>query len=93
MIRSTTRFANDMFEQKRVMIWENKLIGRENTRRKACTMMHVGRWHEHICKFYATHEKPLFGRNFSVKKDRAGKNDREKKRTSFSKDRQDPQNL
>ncbi|KAL8498348.1 hypothetical protein ACS0TY_021608 [Phlomoides rotata] len=29
--RSTTRFANDMFEQKRAMIWENKLIGTENT--------------------------------------------------------------
>ncbi|KAL8533898.1 hypothetical protein ACS0TY_010072 [Phlomoides rotata] len=31
MTRSTTRFANDMFEQKRVMIWENKQIGIENT--------------------------------------------------------------
>ncbi|KAL8488644.1 hypothetical protein ACS0TY_024804 [Phlomoides rotata] len=26
------KFANDTFEQKRVMIWENKLIGIENTR-------------------------------------------------------------
>ncbi|KAL8510654.1 hypothetical protein ACS0TY_017463 [Phlomoides rotata] len=32
MTGSTTRFANDMFEQKRAMIWENKLIGIENTR-------------------------------------------------------------
>ncbi|KAL8503268.1 hypothetical protein ACS0TY_022126 [Phlomoides rotata] len=70
---STTRFANDMFEQKRAMIWENKLIGTENTRRKACNMMHVRRWHEQICKFCVTQEKPMFRRNFLVKKDRAGK--------------------
>ncbi|KAL8515756.1 hypothetical protein ACS0TY_014443 [Phlomoides rotata] len=66
------------------------MIRTENTRRKTCNMMHVGRWHEQICKFCATQEKPLFERNFSVKKDRAGKNDRGKKRTNFSKDRQDP---
>ncbi|KAL8549294.1 hypothetical protein ACS0TY_008227 [Phlomoides rotata] len=39
MIGSTTRFVNDMFEQKKAMIWENKLIGTENTRRKTCNMM------------------------------------------------------
>ncbi|KAL8540189.1 hypothetical protein ACS0TY_001679 [Phlomoides rotata] len=50
MIGSTTRFANDIFEQKRTMIWENKLIGTENTWRKTCNMMHVERWHEQICK-------------------------------------------
>ncbi|KAL8510843.1 hypothetical protein ACS0TY_017598 [Phlomoides rotata] len=44
MTGNTTRFANDLFEQKRAMIWENKLIGTENTRRKTCNMMHVGRW-------------------------------------------------
>ncbi|KAL8530151.1 hypothetical protein ACS0TY_007281 [Phlomoides rotata] len=43
MTGGTTRFANDTFEQKRAMIWENKLIGIEITRRKACDMMHVGR--------------------------------------------------
>ncbi|KAL8457015.1 hypothetical protein ACS0TY_035016 [Phlomoides rotata] len=32
MMGNTTRFANDMFKQKRAMIWENKLIGTENTR-------------------------------------------------------------
>ncbi|KAL8513770.1 hypothetical protein ACS0TY_013035 [Phlomoides rotata] len=32
MMGNTTRFANDMFEQKKTMIWENKLIGTENTR-------------------------------------------------------------
>ncbi|KAL8512554.1 hypothetical protein ACS0TY_018875 [Phlomoides rotata] len=51
MIASTTRFDNDTFEQKRAMIWENKLIRTKNTRRKACNMMHVERWHEQICKF------------------------------------------
>ncbi|KAL8530545.1 hypothetical protein ACS0TY_007544 [Phlomoides rotata] len=93
VIGSTTRFVNDMFEQKRAMIWKNRLIGTENTQRKACNMMHVGRWHRHICKFCATQEKSLFRRNFPVKKDRAGKNDREKKRTSFPKDRQDLKKL
>ncbi|KAL8528816.1 hypothetical protein ACS0TY_006317 [Phlomoides rotata] len=69
MTGATTRFANNTFEQKRAMIWKNRLIGIENTRRKACNMMHVGRWHKHICKFYATQEKSLFGRNFPIKKD------------------------
>ncbi|KAL8538949.1 hypothetical protein ACS0TY_000808 [Phlomoides rotata] len=55
------------------MIWENKLIGTESTRRKACNRMHNGRWHERICNFCATQEKPLFRNNFSVKKDRPGK--------------------
>ncbi|KAL8552060.1 hypothetical protein ACS0TY_000938 [Phlomoides rotata] len=75
MTGNTTRFANDVFEQKRAMIWENKLIGMENTQRKACNMMHVERWHERICQFCATQEKPLFGRNFLIKE-----TDREKMR-------------
>ncbi|KAL8520461.1 hypothetical protein ACS0TY_011112 [Phlomoides rotata] len=45
MTGSTTRFANDMFEQKRAMIWENKLIRTENTQQKVCNMMHVEIWH------------------------------------------------
>ncbi|KAL8527561.1 hypothetical protein ACS0TY_005426 [Phlomoides rotata] len=73
MTGNTTIFANDVFEQKRAMIWDNKLIGMENTRRKACNMMHVERWHERICQFCATQEKPLFGRNFPVKRNRPGK--------------------
>ncbi|KAL8498662.1 hypothetical protein ACS0TY_021849 [Phlomoides rotata] len=73
MTGNTTRSANEVFEQKRAMIWENKLIGTENTRRKACNMMHVEKWHERICQFCATQEKPLFGRNFPVKRDRPGK--------------------
>ncbi|KAL8520515.1 hypothetical protein ACS0TY_011151 [Phlomoides rotata] len=89
MTRSTTRFSNDIFEQKRAMIWENKLIGIENTQRKACNIMHVERWHKQICKFCATQEKPLFERNFRVKEDRPGRNDRQKKRTSTTAYRQD----
>ncbi|KAL8462042.1 hypothetical protein ACS0TY_033208 [Phlomoides rotata] len=46
----TTRFANDNFEHKRAMIWKNRLIRTENIRRKACNMMHVERWYEHICQ-------------------------------------------
>ncbi|KAL8535512.1 hypothetical protein ACS0TY_011224 [Phlomoides rotata] len=38
MTGSTTRFANDMFEQKRAMIWENKLIRTENTQQKDTNM-------------------------------------------------------
>ncbi|KAL8549461.1 hypothetical protein ACS0TY_008339 [Phlomoides rotata] len=82
MTRNTTRFANNVFKQKRAMIWENKLIGTENTRCKTCNMMHVERWHERICQFCATQEKPLFGRNFLVKRDRPGKELR-KKGTNF----------
>ncbi|KAL8515304.1 hypothetical protein ACS0TY_014139 [Phlomoides rotata] len=81
MTGNTTRFANEVLEQKRAMIWENKLIGTESTRRKACNMMHVERWHERICQFCATQEKPLFGRNFPVKRDRSRKN--EKARPSY----------
>ncbi|KAL8473554.1 hypothetical protein ACS0TY_030399 [Phlomoides rotata] len=73
MTRVTTRFANDTFEQKSVMIWKNRLIGTENIRRKTCNMMHVERYHEHICQLCATQEKPLFGRNFPIKNDRPEK--------------------
>ncbi|KAL8481693.1 hypothetical protein ACS0TY_028001 [Phlomoides rotata] len=76
MRASTTRFANDMLEQKR-------LTGTENPQRKTCNMMHNGRWHEQICKFCATQEKPLFGKNFQIKKDRTEKEFRRKKRKSF----------
>ncbi|KAL8546810.1 hypothetical protein ACS0TY_006502 [Phlomoides rotata] len=76
MISKGTRFTDEAFEQKRTAIWENKIIGIENTRRKACNMMHNGRWHECICSFCATQEKSLFGKNFLVKRDRPGKNER-----------------
>ncbi|KAL8480879.1 hypothetical protein ACS0TY_027415 [Phlomoides rotata] len=72
------------------MIWENTLVGTENTRRKACNMMHNGRWHECICKFCATQEKPLFGNNFPIKKDRPGKEFLRKKGTNFPGNRQGP---
>ncbi|KAL8465103.1 hypothetical protein ACS0TY_034559 [Phlomoides rotata] len=83
MIGTTTRFANDMFEQKRTMIWENMLIGTESTQRKTCNMMHNGRWHERICNFCATQEKSLFGNNFLVKNDRQGMEFRRKTGTNF----------
>ncbi|KAL8501623.1 hypothetical protein ACS0TY_020946 [Phlomoides rotata] len=83
MMGNTTRFVNDMFEQKRAMIWENKLIGTENTRQKTCNMMHVERWHECICQLCAAQEKPLFRRNFPIKKDRPGKEFWRKKWTDF----------
>ncbi|KAL8470089.1 hypothetical protein ACS0TY_032817 [Phlomoides rotata] len=88
-----TRFANDIFKQKRVMIWENRLVGTKSTRRKACNMMHNGRWHERICKFCATQEKLLFENNFPVKKDQPRKEFRRNKWTNFPGNRQGPQNL
>ncbi|KAL8480465.1 hypothetical protein ACS0TY_027121 [Phlomoides rotata] len=93
IIGITTRYANDMFEQKRTMIWENMLIGTESTRRKACNMMYNGRWHKRIYNFCATQEKMLFGNNFLVKKDRPRKEFRRKKGTNFPWNRQGPQNL
>ncbi|KAL8518456.1 hypothetical protein ACS0TY_009726 [Phlomoides rotata] len=55
-------------------------------------MMHIERWHERICQFCATQEKPLFGNNFPVKRDRPGK-EFWKKGINFPGNRQGPKNL
>ncbi|KAL8503527.1 hypothetical protein ACS0TY_022311 [Phlomoides rotata] len=79
----TTRFANDTFEQKRAMIWANRLIGTKNTRHKACNMMYVERWHRHICQYCATQEKSLLERIFLKKRIDQKKNSEERKGQVF----------
>ncbi|KAL8489901.1 hypothetical protein ACS0TY_025696 [Phlomoides rotata] len=68
MTGTTTRFANDMFEQKRAMIWENWLVG--STRRKACNMMHNGSrtYMQIMCHTReAVVRKQLFGKKRSTR--------------------------
>ncbi|KAL0373059.1 UNVERIFIED_CONTAM: hypothetical protein Scaly_0987500 [Sesamum calycinum] len=47
MTGKSTEFAENMFEKKRMLIWENKLPATETTRMKTCNMLHVGQWHNH----------------------------------------------
>ncbi|KAL0296198.1 UNVERIFIED_CONTAM: hypothetical protein Sradi_6671900 [Sesamum radiatum] len=49
MTGKSTEFAENMFEKKRMLIWENKLPATETTRMKTCNMLHVGQWHNHVC--------------------------------------------
>ncbi|KAK4388423.1 putative pectinesterase/pectinesterase inhibitor 28, partial [Sesamum angolense] len=45
---------------------ENKLPATEATRMKACNMLHVGQWHNHVCPCCEKQEKPLFGTKIRV---------------------------
>ena len=67
----STEFAETLFEKKRLLIWENKLPATEVTRRKACNMMHVGQWQNHICQYCTVQEKPLFGTRIRVMQKKA----------------------
>ncbi|KAK4392624.1 hypothetical protein Sango_2040200 [Sesamum angolense] len=82
MTGKSTEFAESMFEKKRMLIWENKLPATESTRMKACNMLHVGQWHNHVCPCCEKQEKPLFGTKIRVTQkkpepnpDKAGKDD------------------
>ncbi|KAK4403275.1 movement protein [Sesamum angolense] len=66
MTGKSTEFAKSMFEKKRMLIWENKLPATESTRMKACNMLHVGQWHNHVCPCCEKQEKPLFGTKIRV---------------------------
>ncbi|KAK4411757.1 movement protein [Sesamum angolense] len=66
MTGKSTEFAESMFEKKRMLIWENKLPATESTRLKACNMLHVGQWHNHVCPCCEKQEKPLFGTKIRV---------------------------
>ncbi|KAL0420776.1 UNVERIFIED_CONTAM: hypothetical protein Slati_3100500 [Sesamum latifolium] len=57
---------DNMFEKKRMLIWENKLPAIEVTRMKTCNMLHVGQWHNHVCLCCEKQEKPLFGTKIRV---------------------------
>ncbi|KAL0463222.1 UNVERIFIED_CONTAM: hypothetical protein Slati_0209800 [Sesamum latifolium] len=61
-----TKFAESMFEKKRMLIWVNKLPATEATRMKRCNMLHVGRCHNHVCPCCEKQEKPLFGTKIRV---------------------------
>ncbi|KAL0317321.1 UNVERIFIED_CONTAM: hypothetical protein Sangu_2146400 [Sesamum angustifolium] len=41
MIGKGTKFAESMFEKKRILIWENNLPATEATRMKTCNVLHV----------------------------------------------------
>ncbi|KAL0372623.1 UNVERIFIED_CONTAM: movement protein [Sesamum calycinum] len=82
MTGKSTEFAESMFEKKRMLIWENKLPATESTRMKACNMLHVGQWHNHVCPCCEKQEKPMFGTKIRVTQkkpepnpDKAGKDD------------------
>ncbi|KAK4404677.1 Calmodulin-1/11/16 [Sesamum angolense] len=49
-----------------MLIWENKLPATESTRMKACNMLHVGQWHNHVCPCCEKQKKPLFGTKIRV---------------------------
>ncbi|KAL0309340.1 UNVERIFIED_CONTAM: putative enzymatic polyprotein [Sesamum radiatum] len=66
MTGKSTEFAESMFEKKRMLIWENKLPATEVTRMKACNMLHVGQWHNHVCPCCEKQEKPLFETKIGV---------------------------
>ncbi|KAK4383771.1 movement protein [Sesamum angolense] len=66
MTGKSTEFAENMFEKKRMLIWENKLPATEVTRMKTCNMLHVGQWHNHVCPCCEKQEKPLFGTKIRV---------------------------
>ncbi|KAL0298793.1 UNVERIFIED_CONTAM: hypothetical protein Sradi_6539100 [Sesamum radiatum] len=48
MTEKSIKFAESIFEKKRMLIWENKLATTEATRMKTCNMLHVGQWHNHV---------------------------------------------
>ncbi|KAK4407412.1 putative enzymatic polyprotein [Sesamum angolense] len=82
MTGKSTEFAESMFEKKRMLIWENKLSATESTRMKACNILHVGQWHNHVCPCCEKQKKPLFGTKIRVTQkkpepnlDKAGKED------------------
>ncbi|KAL0324774.1 UNVERIFIED_CONTAM: hypothetical protein Sradi_5046700 [Sesamum radiatum] len=87
MTGKSTEFAESMFERKRMLIWENKLPATEDTRMKACNMMHVGQWHNHVCPCCEKQEKPLFGTKIRVTQKKPEPNPDKGKRKNFYKNK------
>ncbi|KAL0431121.1 UNVERIFIED_CONTAM: hypothetical protein Sradi_0738100 [Sesamum radiatum] len=85
MTGKSIEFAESMFERKRMLIWENKLPATEATRMKACNMLHVGQWHNHVCPCYEKQEKPLFGTKIRVTQKKPESNQDKGKRKNFYK--------
>ncbi|KAL0287645.1 UNVERIFIED_CONTAM: hypothetical protein Sradi_7120000 [Sesamum radiatum] len=84
MTGKSTEFAESMFERKRMLIWENKLPATEATRMKACNMLHVGQWHNHVCSCCEKQEKPLFGTKIRVTQKKPEPNQDKGKRKNFT---------
>ncbi|KAK4404159.1 hypothetical protein Sango_0784500 [Sesamum angolense] len=85
MTGKSTEFAESMFEKKIMLIWENKLPATESTRMKACNMLHVGQWHNHVCPCCEKQEKPLFGTKIRVtQKKPESKSDKEPASTGMA---------
>ncbi|KAL0400067.1 UNVERIFIED_CONTAM: hypothetical protein Sradi_2350000 [Sesamum radiatum] len=85
MTGKSAEFAESMFERKRMLIWENKLPATEATRMKACNMLHVGQWHNHVCTCSEKQEKPLFGTKIRVTQKKPEPNQDKGKRKNFYK--------
>ncbi|KAL0413539.1 UNVERIFIED_CONTAM: movement protein [Sesamum radiatum] len=84
-VKKEHEFAESMFERKRMLIWENKLPATEATRMKACNMLHVGQWHNHVCPCCEKQEKPLFGTKIRVTQKKPEPNQDKGKRKNFYK--------
>ncbi|KAK4408631.1 hypothetical protein Sango_0444100 [Sesamum angolense] len=87
MTGKSTEFAESMFEKKRMLIWENKLPATESTRMKACNMLHVGQWHNHVCPCCEKQEKPMFGTKIRVTQKKPEPNPDKGKRKNFYKNK------
>ncbi|KAH6777912.1 hypothetical protein C2S51_009224 [Perilla frutescens var. frutescens] len=68
--RRTTRFAEDLFEKKRSLIWESKLAMGKETHRKYCNMSHFGQWDNRVCSDCQNQKESEFGKGFRPRMER-----------------------
>ncbi|KAL0423685.1 UNVERIFIED_CONTAM: hypothetical protein Sradi_0903300 [Sesamum radiatum] len=87
MTGKSTEFAESMFEKKRMLIWENKLLAAETTRMKTCNMLHVGQWHNYVCLCCEKQEKPLFETKLRVTQKKPEPKSDKGKRKNFYKEK------
>ncbi|KAL0309410.1 UNVERIFIED_CONTAM: hypothetical protein Sradi_5883300 [Sesamum radiatum] len=87
MTGKSTEFAESMFEKKRMLIWENKLLATDVTRMKTCNMLHVGQWYNHVCPCCKKYEKPLFGTKTRVTQKKPKPKPDKDKRKNFYKEK------
>ncbi|KAL0448618.1 UNVERIFIED_CONTAM: hypothetical protein Slati_1418200 [Sesamum latifolium] len=74
MIGKSIEFAENMFEKKRMLIWENKLSATEVTRMKTCNILHVGQWHNHVCPCCEKQENPCSESRFESPRKNSNQN-------------------
>lgn len=70
MTNSRSNFAEEVFEKKRILLFNNKLPASKETRRKFCNMIHAGRWIEKICPECPNQKEPEYGKHFRPRSDR-----------------------